>query len=525
MLQQSHANYRGYRTAGIRLNEELLGELEFRPTQYFDVTLDSIHAFDKAHVVMLIEQNLISRSDGRRILAQIRQMEALGVAETRRHARGGAHSCEQYLIQTLGEDIGGQVNLGRSSGDLGEVSRRITMREKIIDAANDLNNFREQMIELSERHIGVVFPAQSFLQHAQPTSLGHWFGMGATTLGRDFERLLSLYSRINQSPAGAGILTGSDFPVDRHRTSLLLGFDRTIPNTFDAIMSHDVIIEAASVIGIIWSNLARLADDLELWLSSDVRFIDVPDRFCDTSSVMAQKRNPNLPQQVKAQSVKAMGAVTMSFVAERGASGQPIMERFEAERLLWELFDDLTPVGKNLALMLQAMQPDVDRMRSAALDGWSTASDLTGLIVRKTELSWRTAHQITGIVVRLSDERGAGPRDVTPELINEAAELYFNRPLLVTAQEIAQTLDPVGSVKRRLVYGGPARVVQERAIEELRGELTSDVRRLNQHKYRLNESARLLEAAIDKILAPAVGDGRKLGDGDDTRNGSVFDHH
>jgi argininosuccinate lyase len=501
LLQQPHTAYRGYRTAGIRLDEELLDELQFHRTEKFAVALDSIHAFDKAHVVMLIGQNLISGNDGRSILGQIRRMEAMGVAETRLLAQGGEHSCEQYLIQTLGEKIGGQINLGRSTGDLGEVSRRIMLRGKIIAAVEALNNLRKQLIELSARHVDVVLPAQTFLQHAQPTSLGHWIGMWATALGRNVKRLLSLYSRVNQSPAGAGILTGSDFPLDRHRTARFLGFDQTMSNTFDAIMSHDVSIEALSVVGIAWMDLARLADDLELWLSSDVRFIDVPDRFCDTSSVMAQKRNPSLPQQVKAQAAKAIGAVTMGFVAERGASGQPMLERLESERLLWELFDDLTPLGRNLGLMLDAMQPDVGRMRSAALDGWSTASDLTGLIVRKAGLSWRTAHQITGIVVRLSTKRGVSPGNLTPEIVNEAAQLYFGQSLILTRAEILDALDPACSVERRSGYGGPARIAQETAMEELCVELSHDLKVLEQHKEQLKDAARLLEDAIDDILA------------------------
>ncbi|WP_275559114.1 lyase family protein [Streptomyces sp. 5-6(2022)] len=500
MLQQPPERYRGYRTAGIRMNEDLLEELSSHRTEKFGVTLEAVHAFDKAHIVMLIEQGLVNRSDGRQILEAIRRMERQGVWETRLHAQGGEHSCEQYLIQNLGEHIGGQINLGRSSGDLGEVSRRLTMRKKIIDALAALNGLRECLIGLSERHIDVVFPAQTFLQHAQPTSFGHWFGMWATALARDTDRLLGLIARVNQSPAGAGILTGSEFPISRHRTADLLGFDAPMSNTFDAIISHDVNLEAISVTGGVWCDFARLSDDVELWLSSDVQYVDVPDRFCDTSSVMPQKRNPSLPQQIKAQAVKATGAITSGFMAERGASGQPMMERFEAERLLWELLDDLVPLSKDLGLMLEALIPQSGRMLQAALDGWSTASDLAGLMVTSAGLSWRSAHQITGIVVRLSGERAISPAQVTSELIDEAAELYFGKPLALTPEAIADTIDPARSVQRRSVYGGPARAMQEGALAELRRGLKQDGAVLHRYQERISEAARQLEGAIDAIL-------------------------
>ncbi|MFE3828504.1 argininosuccinate lyase [Streptomyces sp. NPDC059092] len=503
MLQQSHCTYRGYRTAGIRLTEPLLKDLEFHRTERFGVTLDAIHSFDKAHLVMLVEQGLIGASDGRAMLREIRRMESIGVEEARLQAQGGEHSCEQFLIRSLGEEIGGQLNLARSSGDLGEVSRRITLRTRITTALTTLLTLRRAVIELAERHTDAVFPAQTFLQHAQPTSLGHWFAMWAAVLSRDTDRLLALYERVNESPAGAGILTGSDFAIERHRTAALLGFDAPMANTYDAIMSHDVSVEALSVIGIVWSGLARMSDDIELWFSSDAGFIDVPDRFCDTSSVMPQKRNPGLPQQIKAQSAKALGALTAGYLAERGASGQPMLERLEAERSLWELYDDLAPLTHNLGLMLTALTPRTERMLDAAAASWSTASDLAALLVREAGLPWRSAHQITGIVVRLSTERKIPPNEVGQELVDEAAGLYFGKKLPLDPAALADALDPVASVARRTVYGGPAPAAVVAACEETRAKLDDDGERVRRRSDRVGRAALDLESAIDTIIAAA----------------------
>ncbi len=242
---------------------------------------------------------------------------------------------------------------------------------------------REVLLSVAERHIDVAMPSQTFLQHAQPTSFGHWFGMWSVVLERDTARMRAVFERINESPAGAGILTGSDFAVDRYRTAELLGFSRPLANTWDAILSHDTGLEAISTVATFWTSLARLADDIEYWSATEVGMLDIPDRFCDTSSVMPQKRNPSLPQQLKAQAAKAVGAMTTAYIAEKGPTGGPMLERNEADRLLWELLDAVPPLTRNLGRMLEALAPNTVRMRQLAAGHWATASDLAGLLVRQ----------------------------------------------------------------------------------------------------------------------------------------------
>ncbi len=500
MLQQPHHTYSGYRRAGVRLREPLRTDLDSHRTERFGATLPAIHAFDKAHVVMLVESGLVDRPAGRRILAAVRRMEQAGVEETRMLAQGGEHSLEQFVTREDGEDVGGWMNLARSSGDLAEVSRRLTLRTRIRPALAALLELRETAIALAETHVDVVFPGQTFLQYAQPTSLGHWFGMWVEVFDRHTERLWELHARANSSPAGAAIFTGSDFPIDRERTADLLGFDTTLANTFDAIMSHDVMLEAQSVIAAIWNDLARLGDDLEQWMASDVRFVDVPDSFCGTSSVMPQKRNPMLPQRLKAQSAKALGMLTAGYLAERGSSGQTMLERYEPEAQLWELFDNLPPLVHGLTLLLDALEVDQERMLDAAWSSWSTASDLAGMIVRRTSISWRTAHQIVGILVRMTEDRGIHPRDVTTQLVDEAALAYWERPLNLSAEDVREGLDPVASVARRTLTGGAAPAAQASVRPAQAARIEEHRERLDALDRRLADADQRLEDAIDAIL-------------------------
>ncbi|MBT2475811.1 argininosuccinate lyase [Microbacterium sp. ISL-103] len=503
MLQQKAGTYRGFRTAGIRFTEDLLEDLEYHRTEKFSATLPGVHAFDKAHIVMLTEEGLIPAHAGSEILRLVRSMEKQGMEAVRLDAQGGEHSLEYFVIRELGEDIGGWINLGRSSGDLGEVARRFALRDRILVAWHALNTFRAALIGLSERHVDVVFPAQTFLQYAQPTSFGHWFGMWVEVLTRHTDRLASLHARVNESPAGAGILTGSDLPLDRHRTAALLGFDRPLANTFDAVLSHDINLESQSTLAAIWNDLARLGDDLEQWLASDTKFVDVPDRFCDTSSVMPQKRNPMLPQFMKAQATKALAMLTSGFLAERGATGQPMLERNEPETLLWELFDALPGVTRDLTRLLEELTPNIARMREASIAGWANASDLTSLVVRRGGLSWRAAHQIVGITVRLTEERQISPDEVTSELLDEAAEAYLGRRLSLSEDDIRTALEPAESVAQRTVYGGAAPSAQEEIRDEQRRRLDTHEWALEEARGQLVTAAAILEEAIDGILSRA----------------------
>ena len=225
MLKQKSSAYRGYRTAGIRLREEMLPQLSKIYGGHMEAFLPAVHAFDKAHAVMLVEEGLLALPAGIATLRGLRQMEAEGVVESRMRAGGGLHSGEQYLIRLLGEDIGGRFHLARSSGDLSTIGINILQREKLLALMRAVNRLRRVLIELARQHTDTILPGYSFGQHAQPMTLAHFWLSWAATLARDFDRLHGAYRRVNVSPAGAAIMVGSNFTVNRERTAELLGFD------------------------------------------------------------------------------------------------------------------------------------------------------------------------------------------------------------------------------------------------------------------------------------------------------------
>ncbi|MBI2206984.1 MAG: argininosuccinate lyase [Candidatus Rokubacteria bacterium] len=502
MLKQPSPDYRGFRTAGIRLREEmlpLLGKLYHGRTQPMQPIM---HAFDKAHCVMLVEQGLLARDTGAAMLRALRDMEKDGVGEVRGRVGGGLHSGEQYLIRTLGEDVGGRLHLARSSGDLSSVGINVMQREKLLAVLRGVNGLRRVLLDLARRHTDTIIPGYSFGQHAQPMTLAHLWLSWVTTLARDFERVHGAYRRINVSPAGAVIMVGSDFAIDRERTAELLGFDGLHENCADAILelTPDDQIEPAMVIALLYHSMAKWADDLVLWSTSEFSFVDIPDRFCNTSSIMMQKKNVIGPAEVKGASAEALGCVVTCYTALKGPTALPITERYYALEQFWRVADNCRRDLGWFGELLPALEIRAAHMREEAWRHWSTATDLAGALVRQRDLPWRTAHQIVGILVRLAEERGLGPADVTPAFLDEASTLYHGVPAGLDAKTIRDALDPSRFIASRTLRGGPAPHESLRQADLFTRTLAADEEIVAGIETRLATAATKLEAAVDAIV-------------------------
>ncbi len=525
MLRRPAAEYAGYRDSGIRLTEPLLPSLDRTTAERTRPTAAALHAFDKAHLVMLVEEGLVDRAAGAQMLALLRQVDRpeqtgdTGHVHTGDHGHvhtgdhghgvedggvargaGGKHAGERRMIRELGHDVGGQLHLGRSSGDLGAVARRLTIRSAAIAQLEALLKLRRAALDLGQRHVGTVMPGSTHLQHGQPTTFGHWATMWNQVFGRDFDRTLALLDRVNASPAGAAIMTGSDFPLDRARTAQLLGFDGVLTNTLDAVQSTDDLFEAACVVAIAGADLARLGADLQLFFSTELGYVDVPDRYCGTSSIMPQKRNPAWMGEAKALGGQTLSTLVAAIAMGNGPTGVPIQERNAAERIVFETWETLTQRIHEGADLLRAVVPDVDRLARLAGEHWAAASDLAGAMVRARGLDWRRAHQIVAVLVRRCEEQGVAPAAVTPEHVDEAAVLYMDEPLGLDQALIDDALDPGACVRRRTGIGGPAPETHLAQIAEDSVVLDEDQRRLDALKARLATAARELESSIDRLL-------------------------
>ena len=500
MVQKKPQVYDGFRDPGIRMLEP---ELPSMNTIYYDAQLSALpiyHMFDKAHIVMLTEEKLIHLNDGKAILKELRQLEKNGVEKIRKQEGGGSHSGEQYLIRRLGYDIGGRIHLGRSAGDLEAVGRRVRQRDRLINLMKNINRLRNSALQVAEQNLDSVMPGYTHSQHAQPTTLGHQLMAWASALERDFERAVQAYSRVNQSPAGAAIMTGSSFPLNRHRTSELLGFDKVLRNTFDAILNEEVTLDTLMTVSTVHLNLAKWASDINFWFTSESGYIDIPDRFCGTSSIMTQKRNPDSLEYMRGAASVAMGGLVTAFSVQKAASGDPTMDIFFIDISIKELFELADRHLNWMSELLPALKVNKDPMKYMAGAYWAQATDVAAALVKENNIPWRTAHQIVGILVRFSYERNIKPQDVTPELIKEAAIEYMGESVDISNQTLAKALDPIEFVKARTLYGGPSASECTNRLNDYLDHLNKDNKMIQNIELKLQESAKSLELAIDNLL-------------------------
>jgi argininosuccinate lyase len=484
-----------YRKAGARLKEDAdpsqiahkVGNAE--RTQPL---LHAYHMFDKAHVVMLIEESLIPKDDGQAILRAFRDMERAGWERLRGEGGHGLFSGEAYLIENLGEAIGGKIHLGRSSGDLNSVSSRIGIREKLLSVMEADLQCREAYLQLAEQHLETVLPTYTMMQQAQIGTFAHYLVAWALPLERDFERLTGAYNRTNISSAGAGIGTGSDFPLNRSRTAELLGFDAVCENTRDANGGRDYALESLSAISILMLNVAWATDVIYLFCSNEFNFVEIADRYCGSSSIMPQKKNPHSLMEVAETASQLSGALGAMMTNARSISG--------SIKTALVNFDKAVAAVKLWAGIISTLKVNKDVMRQRTLDFWALATDLAGAIVRERHLPWRTAHQITAILVRKALEEGKKPLDVDSEFVDQAAREYVGEPIKLGDARIRAVLDPVRAVRARTLTGGTAPTEVQRQIETSLARLRKDRELLAGKKQKLADAAARLERAIEAIL-------------------------
>ena len=455
------------------------------------------HMFDKAHSVMLTESGIISLSDGAEILRAFRRMEAEGIAKARERVGGVDHSGEAYLISELGWEVGGRIHIGRSTGDLATVSLHIAQRDYILDAMDALNTARVALANFAETHLETLCPMYSpgltvygstyILQHAQPMTLGFYIMAFVNQLEREFRKLEAAYELNQISPAGSAIGTGTDIPgFDRRRTMDLLGFDDLYRNCYDAEKHEGYTLDSFSTLLTLSHVVSGLFHDLLTFSTNEFGIIEPSDRYCGTSSIMPQKKNPT--------ALRFLADLTVNVKSRLlGADNVDGMHRS---------WTDVINGLRMIPGIIVTLKVNVARSAELAGANWSGASDLAAAVVREKGLPWRTAHQIVATLVRIAIEDGIKPGDVTSEYLDLAAVKYpeYGKPLAMPTGVIQDAMDPRQMVNRRTLIGGPAPVRVSEDIERSRRLIIDEAKRAQLKREKLKTASEKMEKAIDALV-------------------------
>ncbi|NYT66669.1 argininosuccinate lyase [Alcaligenaceae bacterium] len=353
---------------------------------------------------------------------------------------------EKRLVELIG-DAGKRLHTGRSRNDQVATDIRLWLRHEIDLSLDLLHQLRQQLATLSLEHAATILPGFTHLQVAQPVTFGHHLLAYAEMFGRDAERLADCRKRVNRLPLGAAALAGTSYPIDRERVANTLGFDEVCRNSLDAVSDRDFAIEFCAAAALIMTHISRLSEELVLWMSPRVGFIDLADRFCTGSSIMPQKKNPDVPELARGKTGRVNGHLVALLTLMKG---QPLAYNKDNQEDKEGLFDTADTIRDTLTIfvdMVQGITVKADAMRAAALQGYATATDLADYLVKKG-VPFRDAHETVAHAVRACEERGCDLADLS---LNELQDFHQ----LIT-DDIFQVLTLEGSVAARNHIGGTA---------------------------------------------------------------------
>ena len=406
-------------------------------------------AGSKAHAAMLVQQGVLSAADGDAIasgLDSIADEIARGefVWDT---ALEDVHmNIEKRLTDLIG-DAGKRLHTGRSRNDQVATDIRLYTRAAIDRILGEIRRLQRAIVTLAEQEADTIMPGFTHLQVAQPVTFGHHLMAWYEMLNRDAGRFRDSRARLNQSPLGAAALAGTTYPIDRHMTATTLGFAAPCANSLDAVSDRDFAIETCAAAATLMMHLSRIAEELILWNSAAYRFIDLPDRFCTGSSIMPQKKNPDVPELVRGKSGRVYGHLIALLTLMKSQPLAYNKDNQEDKEPLFDTLDTVLACLRAFADMIPAIEAKRDAMYRAAGEGYSTATDLADYLVRRG-VPFRDAHEIVGRAVHLAIERQT-TLDALP-----LADLQQLSPAI--AADVYQSLTLEGSVNARDHFGGTA---------------------------------------------------------------------
>ena len=418
-----------------------------------------------AHARMLCARKILSSRDLAAIERGMKVIEGeirSGRFEWSLDAEDVHLNIERRLTALVG-DAGKRLHTGRSRNDQVATDVRLYLREEIDAIRALLAALQTSLLDGAEKHAALVMPGFTHLQVAQPVTFGHHLLAYVEMFERDRERLADCRKRTNRLPLGAAALAGTTYPIDRASVAQQLGFDTVCENSLDAVSDRDFAIEFCACASLILTHLSRLSEELILWMSPRFGFVKIPDRFCTGSSIMPQKKNPDVPELVRGKSGRVFGNLASLLMLMKG---QPLAYNKDNQEDKEPLFDTIDTVKDCLTVfadMMAGVQPVPERMRAAALEGFSTATDLADYLVGKG-VPFRDAHEIVARAVRAAEQRGCDLADLPLDVLRE-----FSGKI---GPDVAGWLTLEASVSRRNHIGGTAPAQVRRAVARARKRLT-----------------------------------------------------
>ena len=411
-----------------------------------------------AHSTMLSKQGILTQEEKDKIVKALNEiLESIENGEiTFDKDFEDIHTyIEKLLIEKVGE-IGKKVHTGRSRNDQVALDVRLYEREQISNVKTLLLDLIETLLNLSQEHSETIMPGYTHLQRAQAITFGHHLGAYTEMFKRDYERLTDIYKRTNVLPLGSGALAGSPHNLDRFETAKLLNFDEVCYNSIDGVSDRDFIIEFLNALSLIMMHLSRLSEELILWSSYEFKFIDLDDAYATGSSIMPQKKNPDVPELIRGKTGRVYGCLMALLTTMKSL---PLAYNKDMQEDKEQLFDATENVILCLEIvppLLKTMTVNKDKMLKAVKDGFLNATDVADYLVKKG-LPFRDAHEVSGKLVAKCIKENKTLEDLSLEDYKFESNLFEN--------DIFETITPTNSVNAKKTFGGTSFEAVKKTIE------------------------------------------------------------
>lgn len=413
-----------------------------------------------AHATMLERQGIISRSDLQQITAGLRQIEAdidAGCFEFTRSNEDIHMNIEAELTRRIG-DAGKRLHTGRSRNDQVAVDLRLYVKQQIPKIISDLLDFERVLTAKARRHTRTIMPGYTHLQRAQPITYAHYLMAYANMFRRDITRLEDCQVRLDECPLGAGALATTTYPLDRVATAQALGFRRPMDNSLDAVSDRDYALELLADLSILMSHLSRMAEEIVLWSSWEFRFIELDDAYSTGSSIMPQKKNPDVAELSRGKTGRVYGDLMALLTIMKGLPLAYDKDMQEDKEPVFDALDTVQLCLPVFSAMVDTMRVNADRMLAAAKGGYINATDCADYLVRKG-LPFREAHAVVGRLVAQCISANKPLDELTLDEFRAASPLF--------GDDIYQAIDLQVCVNGRQVDGGPSEASVLKQIEEI----------------------------------------------------------
>jgi len=478
-------------------------------TDLSDITLDYVSSINddseiafydilgsQAHSLMLFQNDIITKNDAKKILSALESMKKESF-DSSSGAEDIHELIESLVIKKAGMASGGKMHTARSRNDQVVLDIRMKVRDDINIVCNCLLDTIESLVSVAKNHQKTIMPLYTHLQQAQAGLFSHYLLAHADALSRDFERLYGTFNRVNQSPLGAGPVGGTSIPIDRQSTAKMLGFDGIVENSIDATSTRDFVAEYVAMISILMTNLSKISEDFVIWSTSEFSFIELADEFTSPSSVMPQKKNPDILELTRGKTAEVIGNLTAILTTIKGLASGYGRDLQQIKSSIWSTSKISISALLILKSILLTLKVNEKQMKKTTESSNLIALDIAEKLV-KEGIPFRVTHKISGILVQLAHQSKKSISKLTPLDIKKSVSDTDVDPKIVS--RIISTTTVVSSLKERKSYGSSGYDEQKRMISDRIQKINQYRIDMTKRENTINSSIESLKKEIDEII-------------------------